>query len=120
MRLGVSVAWYHSIGGSRQGKEETRARSSSGSSAVSTEGLIANDNDDIGPLFDWMSGSYGLAHMACQALVMIKMSIRSTPSRASAAKHSANPRLDNCFRDYAQRSARELAELLRARQLLIR
>lgn len=27
-------------------------------------------------------------------------------------KHSANLELDNCFRDHAQRNARELAELL--------
>lgn len=27
-------------------------------------------------------------------------------------EHSAYPKLDNCFRDYAQRDARELATLL--------
>lgn len=28
-------------------------------------------------------------------------------------KHSANPNLDNCHADYAQRNAKELAEMLR-------
>ena len=45
-------------------------------------------------------------------LVTINMWIRSSTSRAFAAKHSANSELDNCYRDYAQRNARELAELL--------
>ena len=37
---------------------------------------------------------------------------RERRSLCNAIEHSANPDLDNCYRDYAQQNARELAGLL--------
>jgi hypothetical protein len=39
-------------------------------------------------------------------------SFRSETTCESGIQHSASPGLDNCYRDYAQRNASELAELL--------
>ena len=60
-------------------------------------------------------GRHGRAGLMGQRKVTINMSLRSAPSSGSAVKHSAYPDLDNCHGDFAQRNARELADLLRAR-----
>lgn len=47
-------------------------------------------------------------------LITINIEFRSTVTGGVAVKHSANPKLDNCYRDYATTKATELSELLRA------
>ena len=47
------------------------------------------------------------------SLVTINIEMRSRATWSFVVKHSANPKLDNCFRDYAQRNAKELADLLK-------
>ena len=47
-----------------------------------------------------------------RALVPINIARRSAAGWANAIWHSAYPDLDNCYQDYAQRNAKELATLL--------
>lgn len=47
------------------------------------------------------------------ALVLINIACRSSATCANGIWHSAYPKLDNCHADYAQRNARELANLLK-------
>lgn len=47
------------------------------------------------------------------SLVLINTTCRSGMTCGNSTWHNANPKLDNCYRDYAQRDARELADLLR-------
>jgi hypothetical protein len=37
---------------------------------------------------------------------------RSAPTGVFPGQHSVSPRLDNCYRDYGVRNARQLGELL--------
>ena len=52
--------------------------------------------------------------LAVRPLVPIDMALRFDLTCEDAAKHSAIPELDNCYRDYAQQNARELAAILHA------
>ena len=48
-----------------------------------------------------------------EMLVLINIAFRSATTCVNGIKHSAYPELDNCHRDYAQRNATELADLLK-------
>jgi len=48
------------------------------------------------------------------SIVSINIEIRSAITCKNGIKHSAYPGLDNCYRDYAQQNAQDLADVLRA------
>lgn len=48
-----------------------------------------------------------------RSLGLINIAGCSTVTCDNVIWHSANPELDNCYRDYAQQNATELADLLK-------